>query len=39
MHEVKNPYGEILCINKFSSKTFMKLINFLKFILRTKLQI
>ena len=28
--EVKNPYGEIICINKFSNKTFEKLIFFLK---------
>jgi len=36
MHEVKNPYGEILCINKFSSKTFMKLMNFLKIYFENK---
>ena len=36
IQEVKNPYGEILCINKFSSKTFVKLINFLKIYFENK---
>ncbi len=30
LREIKNPYGEIICINKFSKKTFQKLFLFLK---------
>ena len=26
---LNNPYGEIICINKFSSKFFLQLLNFL----------
>ena len=28
--EISNPFGEIICINKFSNKTFIELILFLK---------
>ena len=30
LKEIKKPYGEIICINKFSKKTFQKLFLFLK---------
>ena len=30
LKEIKNPYGEIICINKFSKKNFQKLFIFLK---------
>ena len=28
LKEIKKPYGEIICINKFSKKTFQKLLFF-----------
>ena len=36
--EIKNPYGEILCINKFSRPMFNQLIIFLRNYFKKKIQ-